>query len=130
MLTELEESGKQGLPQHSHLCKRPESILRTCVPVEALRPVSTGLRRLGRLPRPPRYVSPIYVDSPIAALQYLDPTSSSSLSPVDCSGDYELPIVVEGELIAGSSGGALAAPRVRVLDASGAPLAGVQVIAN
>ena len=84
----------------------------------------------GRLPRPPRYVSPIYVDSPIAAVQYLDPTSSSSLSPVDCSGDYELPIVVEGELIAGSSGGALAAPRVRVLDASGAPLAGVQVIAN
>lgn len=35
LLTELEESGKQGTPAHSYLCKRPESVLRTCVPAEA-----------------------------------------------------------------------------------------------
>ena len=36
MLTDYEDEGKQGTPQHSYLCKRPESILRTCVPCEGL----------------------------------------------------------------------------------------------
>ena len=36
LLTELEESGKQGTPAHSYLCKRPEAVLRTCVPAEAI----------------------------------------------------------------------------------------------
>ena len=36
MLTDYEDEGKQGTPQHSYLCKRPESILRTCVPSEGI----------------------------------------------------------------------------------------------
>lgn len=47
LLTELEDSGKQGLPIHSYLCKRPETILRLCVPSEGVTAALHGFDRLG-----------------------------------------------------------------------------------
>jgi hypothetical protein len=72
--------------------------------------------------RPPHYAPPVFMDAGVGSLAQLQLYPNASLLPINCAGPASPPSVVEGDTLAEPL-------RVRVLDTSGAPKAGVRLVA-
>ena len=92
LLSDLEDQGKQGTPQHSVLCKRPEAILRASVPCEAATTALDDFEGLGGM----KGLSHEFAEKVMKEHAKLDKEECKSLYHVRTSGEVRRTIGKEG----------------------------------